>query len=288
MNRPTALSTNEAVLWSTGAGPVFSHAEPILQVSDVAQTVKYWQEVLGFPGQWTWGDPPTHGGVSWHGAFVQFSLDKDSGTKTHGESIWIRVAHIETLYTMHVERKANIVSPLARQSYGFDEYVVRDPNGYYIAFAAPASGKDRKSESLPDSIQVIRRAPTPEEYKNLLKSVGWTTVASDEIIQKQLNGVQYGVVAENAGNGEIIGCALILGDGYSFYYIKDVVVHPDWQGKRVGTAIMKEISNWLDAHAPDKSLVGLYTGETLKPFYQQFNFTPAFGMVRTIYKNDKQ
>ncbi|NIJ54761.1 GNAT family N-acetyltransferase [Dyadobacter arcticus] len=264
--------------------PIFSHAEPMLQVGNVAETVKYWQETLGFPNQWTWGDPPTHGGVSWHGAFIQFSDNPESNGKSHGESIWMRVSHIQQLYAMHQEKGANVVMPLARQPYGFDEYMIKDLNGYYIAFAAPASGKESKSETLPDSVKILGRRPTPVEYRNLFAAVGWANPLSDDILQKQLDLMQYAVVAENAENGEAIGCALLFGDGFSFYYVKDVMVHPDWQGKRVGTAMMQEISRWLNENAPDKAMVGLFTGENLKPFYQQFNFGTAYGMVRTIYQ----
>lgn len=46
--------------------PIFSHAEPVLAVRDINETITYWQDVLGFPTKWTWGEPPAHGAVSWH------------------------------------------------------------------------------------------------------------------------------------------------------------------------------------------------------------------------------
>jgi len=75
---------------------------------------------------------------------------------------------------------------------------------------------------------------------------------------------------------------LLLGDGFSFYYVKDVVVHPDWQRKRVGSALMQELTRWLDQNAPDKAMVGLFTGENLSSFYRQAHFGSAFGMIRMI------
>jgi GNAT superfamily N-acetyltransferase/uncharacterized glyoxalase superfamily protein PhnB len=259
----------------------------MLQVSDVTETVKYWQEVLGFPNQWTWGDPPSHGGVSWHGAFIQFSHNSEFAEKARGQSIWIRVTHIEILYGMHQKNGADIVMPLSRQPYGFDEYVIRDLNGNYIAFASPASGKTKSSENLPGPVKITGRPPTIIEYRNLIQAVGWSTSVPDKMLQSQLDQLQYAAVAENVENGEVIGCALLMGDGFSFYYVKDVMVQPAWQGKRVGTAIMQEISRWLGENAPDKAMVGLFTGETLKPFYQQFHFGPTFGMIRIIDKNAK-
>jgi len=73
-----------------------------------------------------------------------------------------------------------------------------------------------------------------------------------------------------------------LGDGAHFYYVKDVNVHPDWQGKRVGTALMRELMDWADANGPDGAMIGLYTGEMLTNFYGQFGFRAGYGMTRTV------
>lgn len=73
------------------------------------------------------------------------------------------------------------------------------------------------------------------------------------------------------------------GDHASFYYVKDVLVHPDWQGKRIGSAMMQELTNWLEKHAANNALVALICRETLEPFYQQFGFGKAFSMIRYIH-----
>ena len=67
--------------------PIFSHVEPVLAVHDVSETIKYWQNVLGFPGKWTWGEPPVHGAVSWQKAFIQFSHDPALAAASKGNSI---------------------------------------------------------------------------------------------------------------------------------------------------------------------------------------------------------
>ncbi|MCF0051736.1 GNAT family N-acetyltransferase [Dyadobacter sp. LJ53] len=262
--------------------PSFSHAEPVLAVYNVTGTIKYWQEVLGFPNQWTWGDPPTHGGVSWHGASIQFSHDPALAALRHGHSIWIRVRNIERLYEIHQENKAEITMPLSKQVYGLTEYVVKDNNGYYITFAAPTNYKKGHSEKLPDNVRILVKKPTVVQYRNLFEAVGWSNKATDAMLQAQLDFMQTVIIAENENTGDVIGCALLLGDGFSFYYVKDVMVHPDWQGKRVGTAIMQELSRWLDKNAANKAMVTLFSSEHLAPFYQQVHFSPTFGMMRII------
>lgn len=263
--------------------PFISHAEPVLSVNDVAETVKYWHEVLGFPGHWTWGTPPNHGGVSWHGAFIQFSQNSEAAGRMRGQTIWIRVRNINELYQLHQDRKAEIVMHLEKQPWGFEEYVIKDLNGNYITFAAPAtSGSESRSQPLPATVKTLGRRLTTAEYRNLAESVGWSNTQSDEVLQQKLDATLFAAVAEDTETGDAIGCALVLGDGLSFFYIKDVMVHRDWQRKQVGSAIMREVKCWLDANAPQGALVGLFTGHGLAPFYQQTGFGEAFGMIRII------
>ncbi|WP_342087691.1 GNAT family N-acetyltransferase [Dyadobacter sp. OTU695] len=263
--------------------PFISHAEPVFSVKDVAETVKYWHEVLGFPGHWTWGAPPNHGGVSWHGAFIQFSQDSEAAGRMRGQSVWIRVRNIRELYQCHQDRKAEIVMHLEKQPWGFEEYVVKDPNGHYVTFAAPAtSGSESRSQPLPATVRILGRRLTTPEYRKLAESVGWSNTQPDDVLQQKLDATLFVAVAEDTETGEAIGCALVLGDGLSFFYIKDVMVHRDWQRKQVGSAVMREVKRWLDANAPQGALVGLFTGHGLARFYQQTGFGEAFGMIRII------
>jgi len=260
-----------------------SHAEPILAVTDVAQTVNYWHEILGFPEKWTWGEPPEYGGVSWHGAFVQFSQNKKLASASKGNAIFIRVIKLESLYDFHQKKNAVIVEPLENKPWGMAGYTVQDINGYYIVFAgAPIPDRKINSEKLPTSIEIIPRSPTVKEYQHLTASVGWSAYSSDEVVTKLLSAPVFAVTAIATATNEVIGCALLLSDNASFYYVKDLVVHPDWQSKHVGTALMKELTTWIEKNGAPNSLVALITGENLAPFYLQFGFRPAFSMIKYI------
>jgi GNAT superfamily N-acetyltransferase len=261
--------------------PVFSHAEPVLAVADVQATIKYWEDVLAFPNSWTWGEPPNHGGVSWHSAFLQFSQNPERAKASAGNVVWLRVKYIDQLYTIHQERNANIDEPMTKRPWGMDDYVVKDLNGYYVVFSGH-SGERKKSSALPPQVKMVNRAPTAQEFMSLATSVGWLDYINHEHMTARLAAPVFSVVAVDSEKNETVGCAQVLSDSVTFYYVKDVMVRPDWQGKRVGTALMESVSAWLDENAVDKSLVGLYTGENLEPFYQQFGFTKGFGMVKRI------
>lgn len=270
----------------TDAAP--SHVEPILAVKDIKETIEYWHNTLGFPNKWTWGEPPNYGGVNWNGTSVQFNLDSDLASASKGNAIFINVKKLEELYQYHQQKNAVIVEPLENKPWGMAGYTVKEINGYYIVFAGATIRENKHTAKvLPPAIKIIERIPTMEEYQHLASSVGWHSYTNTATVEKLLAAPVFGLVAEDSSNNKVIGCVLLLSDHASFYYVKDLIVHPDWQGKKVGIALMKAMSNWLENNAADNALVALITGESLSAFYQQFGFAPAFGMVHYIQRDEK-
>ena len=259
-----------------------SHAEPILAVSNILETVNYWHHTLGFADKWTWGDPPNYGGVAWQGAFIQFSLNPQLAAASKGNAVFLKVKELETLYNFHKSKHATIVEPLENKPWGMAGYTIEDINGYYIVFAGPLLADKKNSAGLPPTVKIISRSPTVTEYQHLTSSVGWSLYSDHDVVTKLLQAPVFAVVAEDISNNQVIGCALILGDNASFYYLKDLVVHPAWQSKHVGTALMKAVTAWLDSNGANKSLVALITGENLAAFYRKFGFASSFAMVRYI------
>jgi GNAT superfamily N-acetyltransferase len=261
--------------------PSLVQAEPVLAVNDVVETVNYYHEVLGFPEKWTWGEPADHGGVTWNGAaFMQFTLNADLAKLQHGQSVWMRTKRLELLFEMHQKNKAEIVASLQQRPWGFLDYTIRDINGYYVTFAEPLDGR-KKAESFPPTVSISSRTPTVDDVRKLSQSVGWQPSANAAII-KQIESAVYFAVAEDIDTNEIIGCAYLLGDNKTCYYIKDVIVHPAWQGRRIGTALVKALMDWLETHGAENATVGLFTGEHTAQFYKQFGFTQACGFYKQV------
>ena len=268
----------------TSAAP--AHAEPVLAVKDITETIDYWHQVLGFPNKWTWGEPPNYGGVNWNTTSVQFNLAPELAEASKGNAIFIRVKKLEELYQYHQQKNAVIVEPLENKPWGMAGYTVKEINGYYIVFAGAMIREEKQTESeLPSVVRIVDRIPTVEEYQFLASSVGWHLYTDTARVQKLLAAPVFGLVAEDSSTNKKIGCALLLSDHASFYYVKDLIVDPKWQGKKIGSALMKEISHWLESNAANKALVALITGENLSPFYQQFGFAPVFGMVQYVERD---
>ena len=47
---------------------------------------------------------------------------------------------------------------------------------------------------------------------------------------------------------QIVAMARVIGDMGLCYYIKDVIVHPDYQGKGVGRLLIDELLKYINEH----------------------------------------
>jgi GNAT superfamily N-acetyltransferase/uncharacterized glyoxalase superfamily protein PhnB len=258
--------------------------EPILAVPDVRATVAYYEEKLGFSGGWFWGEPPVHAGVSWDKVGLQFSL-QESFVPT-GAEFYIGVTEIEDIYQRHGSAGVEMLQALETKPWGMQEYLIQDLNGYRLRFGQPARQSSAGSERVSD-IVIESRLPDLEDYERLVRAVGWTPFTNFETLPLALKAALHGVVALR--NDEVIGCALLLGDNASFLYVKDVMVHPNYQGQGVGSRLMENLMAWVESHVPDRVLVGLYTGSSLTGFYEKFGFSgpeTLVGMTRIIRRKE--
>ena len=65
---------------------------------------------------------------------------------------------------------------------------------------------------------------------------------------------------------------MVLGDGATFAYLKDIAVLPEWQGRGIGTRIVAALLAILRRAEPDGMLVTLFTGQHLADFYERAGF----------------
>jgi GNAT superfamily N-acetyltransferase len=132
---------------------------------------------------------------------------------------------------------------------------------------------------------LVERNPTVEEYQRLRRAVGWGEVETKAIeigLQNSLFSVC--VILEN----EVIGCGRVTGDSGIYFYIQDIIVLPEFQGKRIGRRIMDAIMEYLEAHAHNGAFVGLMAAKGVSKFYEHYGFkerpSDAPGMFRVLRK----
>lgn len=255
---------------------IFKHHVPILYSTDITRSIAYYVDVLGFEHKWEWDSPPTFGGVSKDGVELFFCKD---GQGHPGTWLSIFISDTDEYYETIKAKGAKIIQSPQTYEWGIREMLVEDPDGHKIRFGH-AAARNRNGESeLPAGITIHKRIPTVDEYLRLTEAV-WGPAQRSSPVEKLLQAPLFAVVAEH--EGKAIGCALLLGDGASFYYVKDVMVEPAWQCKRIGTAMMKALNDWLEENGVNDALVALITGEGLTKFYKEFGFRGAFAMQKRI------
>ena len=111
------------------------------------------------------------------------------------------------------------------------------------------------------------------ELCSLYESVGWTnyTVRPD-MLEAAFRGSLCAIGAYDV-KGRLIGVVRAVGDGASVLFVQDLLVRPEWQGRGVGTALLRAL---LDRY-PDVYQTQLLTDRTEKTcaFYRRMGFAPA-------------
>jgi len=238
---------------------IFKTVVPILYSRDVAASIAYYTGVLGFQNQWMVGDPPDFGSVNSDSVELFFCRE---GQGNPGTWMSIMVDAVDEYFEKIIRKGAKTFGPPETMEWGVREFLVEDPDGHMIRFgqSVPPAGKGGGG-AVPADFRI--RDVKPDNP-----------------------AIVYSVVAEDAATNDPIGGAHLIGDNKGFFYVKDVYVHPDRQGRGIGTALMRAMTDWLEANAPGKASVWLHTAEQLMPWYKQFGFIPVGGMARFFNSPD--
>ena len=108
----------------------FEHAEPILRVSDMAVSLRYYTEALGFVNA-EWGSD-TFTLVSRDGAAI-YLCQGDQGQP--GTWAWVGVEDAAALYAEYVESGAHVRHPPRNYPWALEIHV-EDPDGHILRFGS--------------------------------------------------------------------------------------------------------------------------------------------------------
>lgn len=118
-------------------------------------------------------------------------------------------------------------------------------------------------------MQIENRIPDISEYKTLRDTTGWGRV-DEQAMKKALQNSLFSVVALN--ENKVIGCGRIIGDGGLYFYIQDLIVHPDFRGTGIGKSIMNELMSYIKKSTKPGAFVGLMAAKGLAGYYKDFGF----------------
>ena len=114
--------------------------QPVLAVPDIAQTVAFYRDVLGFAVDFMYGNPPTHAAVfqgewSCEGARIQFTHTEHNQTQPPAGWLYFFVLEdIDGLFARYVAGGAKVIATPQSQPWGMREFTIADCNGYLLRF----------------------------------------------------------------------------------------------------------------------------------------------------------
>ena len=121
------------------------------------------------------------------------------------------------------------------------------------------------------------RVPTPEEHRMLAESVGWGSAFAWDAMPGSLAGSFAGVTVLQDGRAVAMG--RVVGDGTFYFYVQDVVVLPELQGRGIGHEILRRLVARVDEVAPPKAFIGLFAAGESPAFYERHGFAVHRGMT---------
>ena len=101
-----------------------------------------------------------------------------------------------------------------------------------------------------------------EKYKTVQES-NWSLPSNARLLYTNIEISHY-------EKDNLIGYIDCVSNGVTDAYIQDLMVHPEYQGKGVGTELM----NQMIAYLKEKRIymISVVYEESLKPFYEKFGF----------------
>lgn len=112
---------------------LFSHAATVFHVTDMQQSLDFYQNALGFEATFTWEDPVSYAVLKRGDISIHLSKAENSSTPK-GNSLYVFVHDVDAVYDEFIARGASIENPPKTYEYGMRDFDVIDPDGYQLTF----------------------------------------------------------------------------------------------------------------------------------------------------------
>ena len=119
----------------------YKKAVPVIATADVLSTIAYYTGVLGFSEHFIFGDPPVYAGIQRDGVLLYITRDPAMASAIKSANlhpdIFLWVQEIGKVFEEHKQHGAKIIEEIADRPWDARQYVIEDPNGYYLKIAEP-------------------------------------------------------------------------------------------------------------------------------------------------------
>jgi len=121
----------------------------------------------------------------------------------------------------------------------------------------------------------LLKDPSPDQIERIIalyRQAGWWKNSSDnpELVSRIIHGSHCFMVVSTTEDG-IIGMGRAIRDGASDAYIQDVTVDKSFQGRKIGSGIIRKLVEQLQTDG--LKWIGLIAENNSQPFYENLGFT---------------
>jgi len=126
--------------------PLVAQCRPMLAVTDLARTIAFYTQKLGFACVGSFGDPPVWCDLMRDGVSLMFnappreSVERDVPRISRDYQVfYFNAPDVPSLHTLHKEFSRRGANPTEMRVtvYGMKEFEVRDPDAIWLWFGAP-------------------------------------------------------------------------------------------------------------------------------------------------------
>lgn len=103
-----------------------------------------------------------------------------------------------------------------------------------------------------------------------------------EQVEKALENNLFDVIA--VCDDEVIGMGRLVGDGVMYWYLQEIIVLPEFQGKGIGARIVDRLLEYIKDNTTPGTFVsiGLTAATGKDTFYEKFGFSKSLGMTKYL------
>lgn len=128
---------------------------------------------------------------------------------------------------------------------------------------------NKREDKYRMDVSIDFESPSVKEFNSLREAVGWRLM-SEKATQRSLYGSLFCCCVRE--QQKMVGFGRIIGDGAMYFYLQDVMIHPDHQGKGVGSSVMQHLEAWLADHLAPGGTAALLAATGKEGFYKRYGY----------------
>lgn len=119
-------------------------------------------------------------------------------------------------------------------------------------------------------MEIYENNLTYDDYRSLRASVGWNNWAEQQTRRALISSLYAVTVRED---GKTVAMGRLIGDGL-YHLIVDVVVHPEYQGRGIGSVVVSALTNYVKNQTPtgSRASIQLIAEQGKEDFYRKLGF----------------